>query len=457
MVANPKPYPSMKESDVKWIGQLPAHWQVRRLKTVALILNGATPSSGTPTYWNGDISWITPEDLGVLSSRYIRHSARRITREGYYSCGTSLAPAGSIAISTRAPIGHIGILTSPACVNQGCKLLIPSESLYSTYLFYLLEAGKLELKSRGEGTTFAELSRGRLGNLWLPVPPPVEQSAVVRFLNYADQRIRGYIRTKQKLVELLLEQKQAIIHQAVTGQIDVRSGRPYPTYVASDVGWLGGVPSNWAVRKLKHLMTFANGIAFKPSEWREEGVPIIRIENLNGSDAFNYTDRVDLPDTLLIRPGDLVFAWSGNRGTSFGSFEWDRSYPGYLNQHIFKLDNYRLQRRYLFYLLRAVTKNIEDNAHGIIGLVHITKPALGATPVPVAPSQEQIAIAEWLDDRLTVLSDAVDHIKMSIRSAGEFRTRLTGDVVTGKLDVREAAAALPQEGPVASGGEGCYA
>jgi len=173
--------------------------------------------------------------------------------------------------------------------------------------------------------------------------------------------------------------------------------KPYPAYKDSGVPWLGELPEHWEIQKLKHLTHFYNGLAFKPSDWKDTGVPIIRIQNLNGSEEFNYTTRQDLPKFLLIHPGDLLFSWSGNRGTSFGPFIWRRQFEGYLNQHIFKLDGYKLDIHYFAHLLRAVTKHIEDQTHGIIGLVHITKPELGAVCVPVAPPAEQSAIVRYLD------------------------------------------------------------
>ncbi len=86
------------------------------------------------------------------------------------------------------------------------------------------------------------------------IPPPSEQGAIVRFLDHADRRIRRYIRAKEKLIALLEEQKQAIIHRAVTGGIDVRTGQPYPAYKPSGVERLGDVPAHWEVRRLKSLV-----------------------------------------------------------------------------------------------------------------------------------------------------------------------------------------------------------
>src|SRR5690606_40196518 len=193
----------------------------------------------------------------------------------------------------------------------------------------------------------------------------------------------------------------------------------------------------------KQLTMFHNGIAFKPSDWQPDGTPIIRIQNLNGSNEFNYTNREGLPDRLLIQPGDLLFSWSGNRGTSFGSFVWDRDFPGYLNQHIFKLESYSLHRRYFAHLLRAVTRHIEEQTHGIIGLVHITKPQLGRVMVPVATEEEQGVIADHIDNESADIAKACQCARREIALLQEYRTRLIADVVTGQRDVREAAAKLP--------------
>lgn len=147
---------------------------------------------------------------------------------------------------------------------------------------------------------------------------------------------------------------------------------------------------------------------------------------------------------MRIKPGDLLFSWSGNRGTSFGPFIWDRDFEGYLNQHIFKLEGYSLHREYFAHLLRAVTRHIEDETHGIIGLVHITKPELGSVVVPLAPEYEQRSITHWIEKGTAGLTAASDGARQEIALLREFRARLVADVVTGKLDVRAAAVALPE-------------
>ncbi len=172
--------------------------------------------------------------------------------------------------------------------------------------------------------------------------------------------------------------------------------RPYPSYRDSSAEWLERMPSHWDTRPLKYFARFINGAPFKPSDWGDSGTPIIRIENLNKGRDFNYTT-VEADERYHVRDGDLLFAWSGNRGTSFGPFIWYQPGLHYLNQHIFRLAEYSVNKKWFYWTLRAVTAYVEEKAHGIIGLVHITKRALGVIRLPVVPTVEQQRIAAFLD------------------------------------------------------------
>ena len=217
-----KPYPAYKDSGVAWLGEVPEHWEVRRLGSMTQILNGATPSSSVPEYWDGDIVWVTPDDLGKLKDRYIDDSSRRITREGYDACGTTLAPAGSIVVSTRAPIGHLGILRIAACANQGCRLLVPQAATATEYLYHVLLAARPSLEVLGQGSTFLELSRSKLRAFLVPFPPLPEQTAIVEYLDAQTAKLDTAIAAARREIELLLEYREGLIADVVTGKVDVR-------------------------------------------------------------------------------------------------------------------------------------------------------------------------------------------------------------------------------------------
>ena len=141
-----------------------------------------------------------------------------------------------------------------------------------------------------------------------------------------------------------------------------------------------------------------NGRAFKPEEWSSSGTPIIRIQNLTDeSKPFNYCD-FEVEDRFHVNSGDLLFSWSGTPGTSFGAFFWNRG-KGFLNQHIFRvdLDVKRVDKNYLRYAINSKLNFIIDQAHGGVGLKHITKGKLEAIEIPLPPLPEQKRIAAILD------------------------------------------------------------
>ena len=446
MTADLKPYPAMKDSGMEWLEAVPEHWEVRQLGRIGRFSKGSGGTKedesehGVPCIRYGDL--YTQHQFFITKSRtcVTREIAATYTPTRY---GDVLFAGSGETIDEIGKSG-VNLILGPACCGGDVIIFRSSIQVDARFLGYATDCPQAVCQKAcmGRGITVMHIYWGDLKYMTVALPPLPEQAAIVRFLDHADRRIRRYIHAKQKLVKLLEEQQQALIHQIVTGRIDVRTGQPYPAYKPSGVEWLGTVPEHWAVRKLKHLTCFHNGLAFKPSDWSADGVPIIRIQNLNGSDDFNYTVRKDLPDFLLIRPGDLLFSWSGNRGTSFGSYIWNRDFVGYLNQHIFKLDGYPLDRGYFSHLLRAVTRHVEEQTHGIIGLVHVTKPELGRVLIPVAPPKEQRKIAQAIDERLARVHAAIDRARRQIELLQEYSTRLIADVVTGKLDVREAAARL---------------
>lgn len=156
-------------------------------------------------------------------------------------------------------------------------------------------------------------------------------------------------------------------------------------------------PSNWRVIPLKHLATLTNGFVFKSDNWQETGTPIIRIENLNGSPNFNLVS-LTLDKRYHASAGDLLFAWSGNPGTSFGPFRWKMPGQYFLNQHIFKVVTHGCEKSWLYWTLKAATYWIEQElTSGTIGMVHVTKEELQNVPIPIPPPDEQRRIADFLD------------------------------------------------------------
>ena len=433
MIEGLKPYAEYKESGQKWLGGVPAHWDLK---------------PGHAAFGKRKESNRGMKEKTVLSLSYGRIKVKATDKqhglvpESYETY--QVVNEGNVIIrGTDLQNDHtslrIGLSRNRGIISSAYLCLQALPSITPDYGYQILNVFDLTKAIYRYGSGLRQnLDHGEIKRLPIFLPPLDEQAAIVRFLDHANRKIDGFIRAKRKLIGLLNEQKQAIIHRAVT-----RGLHPDAPLKPSGIPWLGDIPVSWTVAKLKHLTRFQNGLPFKPADWKAEGIPIIRIQNLNGSDDFNYTIKNTLPTDLLIRNGDLMFAWSGNKGTSFGSFQWDRPFDGYLNQHIFKLTGFKIPRRYFYYVLRAVTRHVEEQAGGIIGLVHVTKPELGSVQVPIASAEEQENIAQYIDVATAALTTVIARTDREIALMQEYRTRLTADLVTGKLDVRAAAAHLP--------------
>lgn len=211
----------MKDSGIKWLGEIPEHWEVKKVKQFTNVLTGSTPKSAEETYWNGDINWVTTDDLGKLETKEVYESRRKITKKGFKNSGTFIAPVDSIVLSTRAPIGHLGILKVEACTNQGCKTIMVDKKFDSVFLYYYLHSGKSFLNSLGVGTTFVELPTQSLKDFSIPFPTPEEQTAIANYIETECARINTKKTNAEKLIELLTEYRTALISEVVTGKIKV--------------------------------------------------------------------------------------------------------------------------------------------------------------------------------------------------------------------------------------------
>ena len=160
-------------------------WQSKTLGEVCEVMNGGTPKTGVPEYWDGKHLWITPAEMGKRSSPYSDDTERKITDRGLQNSSARMLPPHSVILSSRAPIGHLVINTEPMATNQGCKGLIPRTQLQHKFLYYYLSSVVDLLNSLGTGATFKELSGGKLKEVTIPVPPLAEQERIVGLLDEA--------------------------------------------------------------------------------------------------------------------------------------------------------------------------------------------------------------------------------------------------------------------------------
>lgn len=158
-------------------------WPMVKLGDISQVVSGGTPKTSEPSFWDGDVPWITPADLGKNSGLAISGGEKFISQDGLKKSSAVLIPAGSVVLSSRAPIGHIAINTRPLATNQGCKSFVPTRDLDARYLAHYLIYIRGHLQQMGTGATFKELSRSRAQEIPVPLPPLPEQQRIAEILD----------------------------------------------------------------------------------------------------------------------------------------------------------------------------------------------------------------------------------------------------------------------------------
>ena len=442
-------YPEYKDSGVDWLGKVPANWRVLPVKRIADIHNGATPKSGVKSYWDGDVSWITPADLGKTRSPYIADGARSISVSGYNSCGTTLVPENSILLSCRAPIGTLGIAEKELCTNQGCKSLVLQSGFNTKFLYYALLSNTEQLNLFGRGTTFLELSSDELGFFKIASPPHTEREHIANFLDHETAKIDTLIEEQQSLIRLLQEKRQAVISHAVTKGLN-----PQAPMKDSGVEWLGEVPEHWEVKQLMYLVEESRRIMYGivlPGPNVDIGVPIVKGGDvkpgrLTETSLCKTTFEIEANyERSRLREGDLVYSIRG----TIGDVE---IVPKEIDGANLTQDAARIAPRehvnniWLKFVMEStqVFSQLEVGSLGAavrgINICDLKKVYL-----PVPPQKEMDEIALYIDALLSKMDELSFDCDKQIKLLQERRTALISAAVTGKIDVRNWVAPTPEK------------
>jgi type I restriction enzyme S subunit len=161
----------------------------RRLGEIAKIVGGATPSTKTPEYWDGDVPWITPKDLSGFDGIYIGNGSRNLSESGLRNSSAKILPAGTVLYTSRAPIGYVAIASTSVTTNQGFKSLILNDGFVPEFVFYLLKNSKSEIESHASGGTFAEISAKAMAEVEIEIPDEAHQRAIANVLLNLDKKI----------------------------------------------------------------------------------------------------------------------------------------------------------------------------------------------------------------------------------------------------------------------------
>ncbi len=459
MIDGLKPYPKMKESGVPWLGEVPEHWEVQRLRNLADMrvsnVDKHTKDDEQPVRLCNYVD-VYKNDYIRPSMRLMRATATQDEIERF-----RLAEGDVLITKDSEAWNDIGV---PALVRESADDLVSGyhlallrpfqERIVGDFLFRSLQSTSVQYQFHIEanGVTRYGLSHAAIKSVWLPLPSLPEQTAIVRFLDYMDRRIRRYIRAKQKLIKLLEEQKQAIIHRAVTRGLD-----PNVRLKPSGVEWLGDVPEHWEVVRLKDVAGVQTGLTLGKAYLGSstKSYSYLRVANVQvGRVDLRHVKHIDVPEReaqgAMLQPGDVLMTEGGDIDKLGRGCVWHAEIPVCLHQnHVFAVRCNRtlLLPEFLVGLMASQHGRtyFQLTAKQTTNLAATNSTTLRAFPILQPPIDEQQAIIDDIARRTVALSKAVEDAQREINLLREYRTRLIADVVTGKLDVREAAARLPQE------------
>jgi len=444
MIDGLKPYPKYKDSGLPWLGEVPEHWEVLQIGRVGSLFkgNGGNKGDEVPV----GVPCVRYGDLYTRYEFFIRSTKAHVSKERAADY-TSIRYGDILFAASGETIEDIGrsavnLIETDACCGGDVLVLRPRIDAVSEFLGYASDsaASQHQKACMGRGFTVVHIYGSQLKRLAFPFPPLPEQTAIVRFLDWADQRIQRVIRARERRIKLLEEYKQALIHQAVTGQIDVRTGKPYPKYKGSGVEWLGNVPEHWEMRKLRALFT-KTGSGTTPSgeEFYGGDIPWVVTGDLNDSVLSSTTRTVSAQalETLsalrLYPKYSLIIAMYGATIGRTAILDMEAC----TNQACCVLaePHEGMLVRFIQSVIISAKEYIVRQGYGG-GQPNINSEIVHNLRIPAPPSEEQTAIVKFLDKQTEKIDTTIAADQRVIDLLKEFRTRLIADVVTGKLDVR---------------------
>jgi len=412
-------YRNYKTTEAPWLGDVPSHWEVRRLRTVLRLRN----EKNSPVKTEQILSLSIAHGVTLYS-----HEGRGGNKRKGDITAYKIAHAGDIVLnSMNVIVGAVGLSRYTGAISPVYYALFPAtdevdikyyDKVFGNPAFqrYLLIYGKgILIKKSNTGklnTIRMKISPDDLKGTLLPIPPKDEQQQIARLLDWKTAQINKFIRNKRRLIELLKEQKQNVINQAVTRGLD-----PNVKLKPSGVEWIGDIPERWEVRRLKFLARIRNGQDYKEVE-ADSGYPV-----MGSGGQFAYA-------SAFMYEGESVLF--GRKGTI------DK--PLYINGRFWTVDTMfytevskHVSAKFLYYSALSFPFDFYSTK---TALPSMTQQDLGNHPVALPPMDEQELIIQFIEEESKLIDQAIIRAQREIELMREYRTRLISDVVTGQVDVR---------------------
>ncbi|WP_457670011.1 restriction endonuclease subunit S [Thiolapillus sp.] len=439
-------YPEYKDSGLEWLGEVPAHWETRRLKYIASC-NDDVLNEDTGPDW-----WIRYVDIGNVSEGKIK-DAEELPFGNVPSRARRLVKNGDIIVSTvRTYLRAMAEIENPPddmVVSTGFAVIRP-QAVDGKFLANALKSNSFVdwVVAESKGISYPAINASELMGLSIALPPTDEQATIAAFLDEKTTQIDQLIEKKIRFIELLKEKRAALITEAVTGKFDVRTGKPYSEYKDSGVEWLGEVPTGWRTVKLRWVSDIQTGLALNNTVDQADPVtlPYLRVANVQDG----YIDLTEIKSVSiekskaqqhLLQCGDVLMNEGGDNDKLGRGAVWKGEIDPCIHQnHVFAVrSSQELKSDWLAFVTQSHIAKYHFFVHSkqSTNLASISSSNIKELPVPLPPAEDQEAICSLLTKRLENIEKLKARVQQSINLLKEKRAALITAAVTGKIDVRD--------------------
>ena len=437
-----KTYPAYKDSGVEWLGEIPEHWEVKRLKFVAAMNTDVLSEDTNPDYL---LKYV---DISNVDSNGLILTEQEFRFEDAPSRARRKVEHKDVIISTvRTYLRAICLIEEPAenlVVSTGFAVLRANLDTYYKFLWRLLQSREFvnAVVSHSVGVGYPAINPGRLADLPVWLPSPGEQHAIATFLDRETGKTNELIARKERLIELLQEKRAALISHAVTKGLD-----PDVKMRDSGVAWLGEIPAHWEVRRLKFMADVLNGVAKGRDLGQRDTVelPYLRVANvqdgyLDLSDIATIPVGLDEIERFSLHVGDVLMNEGGDFDKLARGYVWNGEISPCLHQnHVFAV---RPHAEIDPYWLSMITLTSYAKHYFILkskqstNLASISATNLKELPVVMPPDAERIEILSYIKEETARIDALISRIGEAIEKLKEYSAALISAAVTGKIDVR---------------------
>ena len=424
-------YREYKDSGVKWLGEIPSHWEVVPIKHGYKFTVGWTPPTGRNDLFEGNNLWANISDLG---DKVIRTTTNHISDSAVRQSGRSISPKGSLLYSFKLSVGTVSFCGADMYTNEAIATFLKGKNSLE-FLYYA--APIFIIKNANTNIYGAPiLNQDLIKNALVLLPPLSEQDAIVRYLDSATSEIDKAIAMQQKMIDLLNERKQIIIQNAVTKGLDENVEMK-----ESGVEWIGRIPKHWEVVRLSHLTSKIGSGSTPKAGYVESGIIFLRSQNvycegLKLNDVVHISANVhrNMSGTKVL-PNDVLMNITG--GSIGRCFYVDETLgEANVNQHVSIIRPTSIDTHYLKYYLQSYCGQIQVSLEQTGGNREgLTAKALAKFLITYPSQSEQKEIAAYLDSEMQRFDSAITNCQRQITLLQERKQIIINEVVTGKVRV----------------------